>query len=72
MNGKESTIVINQRTEDLFKGKNGFVLGTLGKARKNKIIPIEEFDINRTPNEISIKKFRDQKGKETVEMWYEL
>lgn len=68
---KEDTIKV-QNMDNLFKGKNGFVLGTLGKARKDKIIPIEEFDINYTPNEINIKKFVDEQGKEMVEMWYEL
>lgn len=52
---------------------NSLVLGAIGKCRKNKIVPLNEFSFDLLPQKwISIQKVIDDNGKEKVEFWYEL
>lgn len=53
--------------------ENHLVLGTSGKSRKNKIVPLNEFSFDLLPQKwLSIQKVIDDNGKENVEFWYEL
>lgn len=53
--------------------ENYLVLGTSGKSRKNKIVPLNEFSFDLLPQKwLSIQKVIDDNGKEKVEFWYEL
>ena len=53
--------------------ENLLVLGTSGKSRKNKIVPLNEFSFDLLPQKwLSIQKVIDDNGKEKVVFWYEL
>lgn len=53
--------------------ENHLVLGTSGKSRKNKIVPLNEFSFDLLPQKwLSIQKVIDDNGKEKVAFWYEL
>lgn len=53
--------------------ENHLVLGTSGKSRKNKIVPLNEFSFDLLPQKwLSIQKVIDDNGKEKVVFWYEL
>ena len=53
--------------------ENNLIIGTAGKSRKNKIVPLNEFSFDLLPQKwLSIQKLIDDNGEEKVEFWYEL
>lgn len=52
---------------------NALILGTLGRAKKNKILPFKDFNFRYLPSSwTSIERYINEEENEMVVFWYDL